>query len=137
MLTTSPRHRSSSHDTQREIALARRAELLTDLDTSIKAAVSELRAMSDGRPDLLAAAAASQLGTYIADPHATDPNHVLAGALLLLAGADTDLVTHSMETDRRRAVAPPSVQPDSAPSLATQLRSMPSGPDICSWLLER
>ena len=88
-------------DALREIALINRAQILTDLETSITAAVLELREMSDGRADLLASAAGSQIGTYLATPRTTDPNQLLAGTLLILAGADSDLVEDAVESARR------------------------------------
>lgn len=93
----------SHQDTQREGALVSRAQLLTDLETSVAAAIDELREMAQGRADLLANAAASQIGTYLASPRTTDPNHLLAGTFLVLAGADTDLVEDAVESVRRWA----------------------------------
>lgn len=88
-------------DAQLETALIRRARLLIGLDTSTGAAVVELRKMAEGRADLLASAAGSQIGTYLASPRTTDPRHLLAGTLLVLAGADSDLVEESVESVRR------------------------------------
>ena len=93
--------REPPSDAQQEMALIWRAQLLTDLETSIGAAVVELREMAEGRADLLASAAGSQIGTYLASPRTTDPYHLLAGTLLVLAGADTDLVEDAVETVRR------------------------------------
>ncbi len=93
----------SHEDTRREVALISRAQLLTDLETSVAAAIDELREMAQGRADLLANAAASQIGTYLASPRTTDPNHLLAGTFLVLAGADTDLVEDAVESVRRWA----------------------------------
>jgi 3-hydroxyisobutyrate dehydrogenase-like beta-hydroxyacid dehydrogenase len=90
-------------DTQREIALISRAQLLTDLEISVAAAIDELREMADGRADLLANAAASQIGAYLAAPRTTDPYHLLAGTFLVLAGADTDTVEDAVESVRRWA----------------------------------
>ena len=94
-------HREPPQDTQRELALIGRAQLLTDLETSIGAAVVELREMAGGRADLLASAAGSQIGTYLASPRTTDPYHLLAGTFLVLAGADSDLVEDAVESVRR------------------------------------
>ena len=93
--------REPHEDTQKELALISRAQLLTDLETSIGAAVIELREMAAGRADLLASAAGSQIGTYLSSPRTTDPYHLLAGTLLVLAGADTDLVEDAVESVRR------------------------------------
>ena len=94
--------RSEPHeDNQREVALIRRAQLLTDLEISVGAAVVELRRMAEGRADLLASAAGSQIGTYLASPRKTDPNHLLAGTLLVMAGAKPELVEDTVESVHR------------------------------------
>lgn len=98
--------REPRQDIQTELALISRAQLLTDLETSIGAAVAELREMADGRADLLASAAGSQIGTYLASPRSADPYHLLAGTLLVLAGADTDLVEDAVEAARRWTGSP-------------------------------
>lgn len=85
-------------DNQREVALIRRAQLLTDLEISVGASVDELRQMAQGRADLLASAAGSQIGTYLASPRKTDPNHLLAGTLLVMAGANPKLVEDAVES---------------------------------------
>jgi 3-hydroxyisobutyrate dehydrogenase-like beta-hydroxyacid dehydrogenase len=95
---------SESHqDTQHVVALISRAQLLTDLEISVAAAIDELRTMAQGRADLLADAAASQIGAFLASPQKTDPYHLLAGTFLVLAGADTDLVEDAVESVRRWA----------------------------------
>lgn len=88
-------------DALMEIALINRAQILTDLEASIGAAVLELREMAGGRADLLASAGGSQIGTYLASPRATDPHQLLAGTFLILAGADSDLVEDAVESARR------------------------------------
>ncbi len=98
--------REPRQDIQKELALISRAQLLTDLETSIGAAVAELREMADGHADLLASAAGSQIGTYLASPRSADPYHLLAGTLLVLAGADTDLVEDAVEAARRWTGSP-------------------------------
>ena len=87
-------------DAQREDALISRAQLLTDLEISVAAAIDELRVMAHGRADLLANAAASQIGVYLSSPRTTDPYHLLAGTFLVLAGADTDRVEDAVESVR-------------------------------------
>jgi hypothetical protein len=99
-MLTSP----TPHDTVQEAALISRAQLLTDLEISVAAAIDELRDMANGRTDLLANAAASQIGAYLASPRSTDPYHLLAGTFLVLAGADTDLVEDAVEDVRRWSV---------------------------------
>lgn len=89
-------------DTQQEVALIKRAQLLTDLEISVGAAVVELRDMAHGRADLLASAAGSQIGAFLASPRKADPNHLLAGTLLVLAGASPELVQDAVESARRK-----------------------------------
>ena len=88
-------------DANREVALISRAQLLTDLEISVAAAIDELREMAHGRSDLLANAAASQISVYLSSPRTTDPYHLLAGTFLVLAGADTDRVEDAVESVRR------------------------------------
>ena len=99
-MLTSP----TPQDTLHEAALIHRAQLLTDLEISVAAAIDELRDMADGRADLLANAAASQIGAYLAAPRSVDPYHLLAGTFLVLAGADTDRVEDAVEDVRRWSV---------------------------------
>jgi hypothetical protein len=89
-------------DMQQEVALIKRAQLLTDLEISVGAAVVELRDMAHGRADLLARVAGSQIGAFLASPRKADPNHLLAGTLLVLAGASPELVQDAVESARRR-----------------------------------
>ena len=93
----------SRQDTQQVVALVSRAQLLTDLEISVSAAIDELRGIAQGRSDLLASAAASQIGAFLASPHRTDPFHLLAGTFLVLAGADMDVVEDEVESVRRWA----------------------------------
>jgi hypothetical protein len=93
--------REAHVDTQQELALIGLAQLLTDVEVPIGAAVAELRETAGDRADLLASAAGSQIGTYLASPRTTDPHRLLAGALLILAGADPDLVEDAVEDVRR------------------------------------
>ncbi len=51
---------------------------------------------ADGRTDLLALAAGGHLGGYLGDAGMTNPTSLLAGALLVLAGADpVEVVAHA------------------------------------------
>jgi hypothetical protein len=59
------------------------------------------KALASGRGDLLAAAAGSILGGYLSRPGTTHPSAVYAVALLVLAGADVDLIVEHV--DRARA----------------------------------
>jgi hypothetical protein len=89
-------------DVEQEMSLIWRARLLAaDATASIDGAVVELRELAEGRADLLAAAAGSQIGTYLASPRTTDPHRLLAGALLVMAGADSDLIEDAVESVRR------------------------------------
>jgi hypothetical protein len=99
-----------------ETALVRRAQLLTDLEKSVAATIDELRDMARGRADLLANAAASQIGAYLASPRTVDPYHLLAGTFLVLAGADTDRVEEVVEDVRTWAVL---VSPEAASDAAS------------------
>ena len=85
----------------RVVKKRRSAQLLTDLEISVAAAFDELRAMAGGRADLLANAAASLIGAYLASPKTTDPYHLLAGTFLVLTGADTHMVENEVESVRR------------------------------------
>jgi hypothetical protein len=101
--------RTLDPDTTLEIALIGRAQLHTALETPVAVAVSELRELAGARVDLLASAAGSHLGTYLGDPRATDPQRLLAGTLLVLAGADPDLVGDDIESVRRWTARPGSL----------------------------
>lgn len=94
-------NREPHADTEQEMALIWRARLLADAETSIDTAVVDLRELAEGRADLLASAAGSQIGTYLGSPRTTDPHRLIAGALLVLAGADADLVEDAVESVRR------------------------------------
>lgn len=134
MLSTDP-HR----DIDRQLALERRAQMLADLETSVLAGVSELRAMAGGDARLLAGAAAATLSAHVSAHPPTDSRLLLAGVLLLLAGADDDLVAPDLEAARREVAdeSPLRAEINRMPDLALRLRSLPSGPDIYPWLLER
>jgi hypothetical protein len=56
-----------------------------------------------GRADLLAAAAGSILGGYLSKPGMSHPQAVYAVALLVLAGADVDVIVEHVDRARARA----------------------------------
>ena len=90
-------------DVEQEMSLIWRARLLAaDATASIDGAVVELRelVLNDIGPTLEPTAIA-QIGTYLASPRTTDPHRLLAGALLVMAGADSDLIEDAVESVRR------------------------------------
>jgi hypothetical protein len=66
-------------------------------------AVAELEELAAGRVDLLAAAAGSILGGYLSRPGMSHPQTVYAVALLVIAGADVDLIVEHVDRARARS----------------------------------
>ena len=97
-------------DAKLEVELVGRAHLLVELGSPTLDAVAELRSLAGPRPDLLSKAAGSHLGAYLGSPSTTHPHRLLAGALLVLAGADADLLESEIETVRQW-VRPPFPEP--------------------------
>ena len=90
-------------DVRLEVALNGAATRLANADTPMREAVAELKLMAGGRTDLVAAAAGSILGSYLSRPGSTHPQAVYSVALLVLAGADVDLIVRHVDHARRRS----------------------------------
>ena len=93
-------------DTAIEIKLDAIARRHSHDHTPRDEAVADLRAIADGRADLLALAAGSVLGGYLGDPCATHPVDVYAAGLLILAGADPAQIVAHVDDVRRAVEAP-------------------------------
>lgn len=93
-------------DTALEIkldAIARRyAHEMADLGDS----VASLTVLAGGRTDLLALAAGSILGGYLAEPGVSHPADTYAAGLLILAGADASLIVARVDDVRKAVEAP-------------------------------
>ncbi|HWM14978.1 MAG TPA: hypothetical protein VNP97_00160 [Microbacterium sp.] len=89
-------------DARLEVALSGAAARLAHADTPQREAVAQLTAMAGGRADLLAAAAGI-LGGYLSRPGSTHPRSVYSVALLVLAGADVDLIVEHVDRARSRS----------------------------------
>lgn len=72
-----------------------------------EAVVEELRDEAAGHTDLLAQAAGSLIGLYLARPTATQPRAVAAFATLVLAGADPQALVARADESRERMTAAP------------------------------
>ena len=59
--------------------------------------------MAGDRVDLLAGAAGSILGGYLSRPGMSHPQMVYAAALLVMAGADVDLIVEHVDWARERS----------------------------------
>lgn len=96
-----PHGRGIHPDTRLEVALNGTATRLAHSYVPLREAVGELEALAAGRTDLLAAAAGSILGGYLASPGTCHPQIVYAAALLVVAGADVDLIVEHVDRARR------------------------------------
>ena len=99
------RLRAEQKEWQHEHELIRCAQRLAAHELKIRVSVLELQTMAAGRSDLLASAAGAQIGSYLAEPRAADPHRLLAGTLLILAGADQDLIEDEVNAARRWTAA--------------------------------
>ena len=91
-------------DVRLEVALNGAATRLALDDAPMREAVAQLEAMAGGRADLLAATAGSILGGYLSRPGSTHPQALSSVALLVLAGADVDLIVEHVDRARERSV---------------------------------
>lgn len=73
-----------------------------ELRTPTNEAIADLTMLAAGRSDLLAEAAATILGGYLAAPGTKHPKVMTAAALLIEAGADPDLVVGMTDAVRDR-----------------------------------
>ena len=90
-------------DVRLEVALNGAATRLAHADAPMREAVAQLAALAAGRADLLAAAAGSILGGYLSRPGSTHPQAVYSVALLVLAGADVDLIVEHVDRAREKS----------------------------------
>ena len=95
--------RGISADVRLEVRLNGTATRLAHAEAPLRDAVAELEALAAGRADLLAAAAGSILGGYLSRPGMSHPQAVYAVALLVLAGADVDLIVEHVDRARERS----------------------------------
>ena len=87
-------------DVRLEVALNGAATRLAHDDMPMREAVGQLETMANGRADLLAGAAGQILGSYLSRPGSTHPQMIYAVALLVLAGADVDLIVEHVDRAR-------------------------------------
>jgi len=90
-------------DVRLEVALNGAATRLAHADAPLREAVAQLEVMAAERTDLLAAAAGQILGGYLSRPGSTHPQAVYSVALLVLAGADVDLIVEHVDGARRKS----------------------------------
>lgn len=95
--------RGISPDVRLGVRLNGTATRLAHAEVPLREAVAELEELAAGRADLLAAAAGSILGGYLAKPGMSHPQAVYAVALLVLAGADVDLLVERVDRARVRS----------------------------------
>lgn len=100
-LADMPKKRRPDPDATLEVVLVGHAHYLIEVHTPTIEAVAQLRELAGSRADLLASAAGSHLGAYLGSPRTTHPHRLLAGALCVLAGADTDLIDEEVERVRQ------------------------------------
>lgn len=101
-----PRRPGLTPDQYLEISLNGTSIRLQREDVPGDEAVAQLRELAAGRSDLLAEAAGTHIGGWLARPGTTDPARMLSAAWLLLAGADPNLALEHAEVVRLRASKP-------------------------------
>lgn len=89
-----------SPDVRLGVRLNGTATRLAHAEVPLREAVAELEELAGGRADVLAAAAGSILGGYLSRPGMSNPQAVYAVALLVLAGADVDLIVEHVDRAR-------------------------------------
>ncbi|MDQ1106618.1 hypothetical protein [Nocardioides zeae] len=94
-------------DTALKISLEAGARRRLEDGMPFEVVVEELRAEAAGRTDLLAQAAGSLIGLYLARPTATQPRSVAAFAALVLAGADPQALVERADESRERMTSAP------------------------------
>ena len=95
--------RGISPDVRLGVRLNGAAFRLAHAEVPLREAVAELEGLAAGRADLLAGAAGSILSGYLSRPGMSHPQTVYAVALLVLAGADVDLVVEHVDQARARS----------------------------------
>lgn len=97
------RGRGLDPDRALEISLNANARRLATDYSPMAEAVAELKAMASGRADLLGRAAGQHIGGYLARPGVEHPAIPYAAALLILAGADPDVIAEVADQTRKNA----------------------------------
>jgi hypothetical protein len=90
-------------DTALEISLHGTATRLHHDGLTPAEIIAELRAIANGRADLLARAAATHLGGWLASPGMSHPAEVSIAGYLVQAGADPQDITAHVDQVRRNA----------------------------------
>lgn len=98
--------RRLSPDTALMISLQAGARRRLEDGISVDVVIDELRREAGGRDDLLAEAAGSLLGGFLAAPEISPPRVILAAASLVAAGADRARVVERAEKVRELHSAP-------------------------------
>jgi hypothetical protein len=90
-------------DTALEISLNGTAARLHHEGLPADEIIAELRKIANGRADLLAKAAATHLGGWLAAPGMSHPATVTIAGYLVQAGADPESITDLVDQVRRNA----------------------------------
>jgi hypothetical protein len=92
-----------SPDTALEISLNGTAARLHHEGLPAADIIAELRRIANGRADLLAKAAATHLGGWLAAPGMSHPATVTIAGYLVQAGADPETITAAVDQTRKNA----------------------------------